>query len=166
VVRLLEIAMLPVEEAKNRPLEGVRDWDLFARLLEPGERSAVFEMQSRSARVYRRRREDLALHFFYLNVGRPGHPWLARVDHLGWVVNDKNKLDVLHAILLHQCRILGTHPYPYLLHRAHETAIVSLDEKVQLEALIVHELSRRGIHGEASQKQSNKDLPGKRRYER
>jgi hypothetical protein len=164
VVRLLEIAMQPVQEAENRPLRGVRDWDLFSDLLLPGERSAVFQMQSRAARMYRRRREALTLHFFYLNIGRAGHPLLARVDHLGWIASDDQKLDALHTTLLHQCRILGAHPYPYVLHRAHETALVSLDEKKQLEALITHELLKQGIAGEASQKQSNKDLGGKRRY--
>jgi hypothetical protein len=164
VVRLLEVASQPPEEARRRPLLGVRDADLFRELLQPGERSATFEMQSRAASVYRRRNEALAMHFFYLNVGRPNHPWLARVDHLGWVVKDESKLNALHAVLVQQCRVMGTRPYPYLLHRAHETAVVSMDKKDQLEMMIDHELRKRGVSGEISQKQSAKDLPGKRRF--
>jgi hypothetical protein len=164
VVRLLEVASQPPEDAPNRPLLGVRDSDLFRELLQPGERSAVFEMQSRSASVYRRRDEALAMHFFYLNVGRPNHPWLARVDHLGWVAKDAGKLNSLQAVLIHQGRMLGARPYPYLLHRAHETAVVSLDEKRQLEAMIDHELRKHGAAGEVSYKQSAKDLSGKRRF--
>lgn len=158
VVRLLEVAEQPVEQAKERPLLGVRDTDLFRRILAPGERSAVFEMQSRSARLYRRRSASLALHFFYLNVGRRGHPWLARVDTLAWVAEDRQKLDDLHAVLAHQCRLLGARPYPYALHRAHEVARVTPDEKGQLELMIANELRRHGILAEESNKQFLKNL--------
>lgn len=163
LVRLLEIAAQPVEEARQRPLSGVRDADLFRALLKPGERSAVFEMQSRSARVYRQRRAELALHFFYINVGREGHPWLARVDLPAWVATSPAMLDQTQAVLAAQCRILGTRPYPYLLHRAHETARVTLDEKTELELMIQNELRRHGVQVEGSHKQGLKELPGKGR---
>jgi hypothetical protein len=152
LVRLLEIASQPENEAKNRPLRGVRDRRLFEKLLKPGERSAVFGVQSRAATVYKRHAEALALHFFYLNIGRPDHPWLARVDIPAWVAGDPVKLDALHAILVAQCKILGTHPYPYLLHRAHETAVVGQDERKQVEVMINQELRKHGIAGEASHK--------------
>lgn len=158
VVRLLEVASLPVEEARKRPLQGVRDIDLFRSLLAPGERSAVFEVQTRSANIYRRRSESFAPHFFYLNVGRPGHPWLARVDLLGWVAADRQRLDNLHAVLVHQCNMLGTRPYPYALHRAHEIARVTPDEKDQLEMMIANELRKHGILVEESNKQFLKNL--------
>ena len=158
LVRLLEVASLPAEDAKGRPLQGVRDVDLFRRILAPGERSAVFAVQSRAARTYRRKDEALAPHFFYLNVGRLEHPWLARVDILAWVAQDPHKLDDLHAVLLHQCGMLGSRPYPYALHRAHEIARVTPDEKEQLDAMIAHELRKHGISGEQSHKQFLKNL--------
>lgn len=158
VVRLLEVALLPVEKIKDRPLQGVRDIDLFRSLLAPGERSAVFEMQTRSANIYRRRSESFAPHFFYLNVGRLGHPWLARVDLLGWVAADRQRLDNLHAVLMHQCSMLGTRPYPYALHRAHEIARVTPVEKEQLEIIIANELRKHGILVEESNKQFLKNL--------
>ncbi len=158
VVRLLEVASLPVEQARERPLLGVRDIDLFRALLAPGERSAVFEVQTRFANIYRRRNESFAPHFFYLNVGRPGHPWLARVDMLAWVATDAQRLDSLHAVLVHQCSMLGTRPYPYALHRAHEIARVTPDEKDQLEMMIANELRKHGILVEESNKQFLKNL--------
>ena len=86
VVRLLELASLPPEELKdikkNHPLRGVTESDLYGDLLEIGERSAVFAMQSQSAKSYK---GELALRFFYLNVGRSDHPWLARVEIPAWV---------------------------------------------------------------------------------
>jgi len=79
----------------------VNDRALFHDLLKPGERSAVFGIQSRFAAEYP---EALALHFFYLNVGRPGRSWLARVEIPAWVAENPRMLDDLHAILVQQCR--------------------------------------------------------------
>jgi hypothetical protein len=105
------------------------------------------------------------LHFFYLNVGRPGRPWLARVEIPAWVAEDDLMLDTLHATLVQQCQVMGSRPYPYLLHRAHETAVVSLAERDQITQMIVMELRRRGVQvGEESYKQSAKDLSGRTRY--
>lgn len=168
VVRLLEVAMLPESELaeinKKHPFNGVTDSVLYREMLQPGERSAVFELQSQSAAYYQ---DDLALHFFYLNVGRPGRPSLARVDLPAWVARNPKMLDDLHAALVSQCRIMGARPYPYLLHRAHEAALVSLQEKEQVTQMIAVELRRRGVSvGERSNKQAAKDLSGKKRYER
>ncbi|MBN2550639.1 MAG: DNA double-strand break repair nuclease NurA [Anaerolineales bacterium] len=168
MVRLLEIAMLPGDQLaqvkRYYPLRGVIDRDLFQGLLAPGERSAVFAIQSRSVQNYR---GELALHFFYLNVGRTGHPWLARVEIPAWVASERKMLDHLHAVLVHQCTILGSRPFPYLLHRAHEAAVVTLEEKEQVTQMILLELRNRGIEvGEMSQKQAVKNLQGRTTYER
>jgi hypothetical protein len=164
VTRLLEIADLDdanLRQAKKYyPLRGVSDRNLFD-FLQPGERSAVFAMQSRSAQKYS---DELALHFFYLNVGLPRHPWLARVEIPAWVAQDRPKLDGLHALLIQQCRVLGNRPYPYILHRAHETAVVTFDEAQQVEQMIINELYARGVVvGQASNKQATKDLPKRTR---
>lgn len=165
VVRLLEVA----ETAQNDlprirdlyPLSGVTDLALYQGRLGAGARSAVFALQSQAAGQYT---GPLALHFFYLNVGRDGHPWLARVDIPAWVADDPHKLDALHSVLVHQCAIMGTRSYPYLLHRAHETAVVTLPEKEQVTQMIALELRRRGVAvGELSHKQGAKDLPGRTR---
>jgi hypothetical protein len=166
VIRLLEVAITPepeLPEMKSRhPLRGVTDIDLFRSLLEPGERSAVFGMQSKSAAA--NYRDELALHFFYLNAGRAGRPWLARVEVPAWVANNPQMLNQLHAALIGQCRIMGSRPYPYLLHRAHEAAMVSFQEQDQVTQMILHELRRRGVEvGQESQKQALKKLPGKTR---
>jgi hypothetical protein len=165
VVRLLEVAFTPdddLPDIKNRhPLRGVSDIDLYKGLLEPGERSAVFGIQSKSAANYR---DELALFFFYLNVGRPDRPWLARVEIPAWVASNPRMLDDLHATLASQCRIMGSRPYPYLLHRAHEAAVVSLQEQEQVTQMIILELRRRGLAiGDESQKQALKKLARKTR---
>lgn len=166
VVRLLEIIQTPEERLpeirKHRPLRGVRDIELFRHLLAAGERSAVFALQSQSAKSYP---GPLGLHFFYLNIGLPGHPWLARVEIPAWVAENNAMLDTLQATLVQQCRVMGSRPFPYILHRAHETAVVSLQERDQVTQMIVMELRQRGVPvGEQSYKQSAKDLQGRTRY--
>ena len=170
-IRLLELARATQEDMQNlrefHPLRGVSDRWLFGdkmeSLLGPGERSAVFGFQSRSEKDYR---GLLALHFFYLNTSAdPRNPKIARVDIPRWVVDDPEQLSLLHAVLVQQCRIMGARPYPYLLHRAHETATVSLDDKRQVDQMLALELRRSGGEmDETSGKQSAKDLPGRSAY--
>lgn len=164
VVRMLETAIATPEAMQDmrnyRPLHGVSDYHLFQDLLTPGERSAVFGIQSSPAKNYT---GSLALHFFYLNVGRQDHPWLARVEIPAWVAQDNSQVNALQAGLLAQCKVLGGQPYPYLLHRAHETALVNLSEKEQVTQMIIQELYRRGIRvGEKSHKQGLKDQSGRK----
>jgi hypothetical protein len=169
VVRLLELTQATSDDLKKlrefRPLLGVSDRWLFGEkkdpLLTPGERSAVFRFQARSEKTYS---GLLSLLFFYLNVGSEGHPWLARVEIPRWVADDPQQLGLLHAALVDQCHIMGSRPYPYLLHRAHETAVVSHDERRQVEEMLIQELRRAGEEpDQGSNKQSAKDLPGRTR---
>jgi hypothetical protein len=163
-VRLLELATLAEEDlslaGKLRPLEGVTDEDLFCQLLKPGERSAVFAIQSLSSRDFT---GSLALHFFYLNVGREDHPYVARVEVPKWVIQKQDLLNLIHATLVSQCLQMGSRPYPYALHRAHEVALVSFSEKAELQDMIAVELMRQGVEtGQKSNKQAHKDQSGTR----
>src|SRR5512141_1947830 len=172
VVRMLEIATASPEQIQRmreyEPLHGVSDRWLYGEitnpLLPPGHRSAVFVLQSGSAKRYK---GPLSLHFFYLNVGTLGHPWPVRVEIPQWVAEDKSKLDLLHFVLIEQCNMMGSKPYPYLLHRAHETAVVRREEKEQVEQLLAMELRRvREEVGDRSYKDSAKALPGRSRTKR
>lgn len=164
VVRLLEVARAEAgdlaEMRKYHPFKGMTDTGLYRDILQPGERSAIFAIQSRSSKPYQ---GALGLHFFYLNVGKAQHPYLARVEIPAWVVEDGSMLDNLHAVLVSQCRMIGARAYPYLLHRAHETAVVSLEDKEQVTQMIIHELHKRGLEVAGfSAKQYNKDVSGTR----
>lgn len=160
VVRLLEIAALPEQDLSQagkppRRFAGVTDISLFRELLGSGERSAVFEIRSVMARKFE---GDLKLHFFYLNVGRQDYPYLVRVEVPAWVAGHQELLDLLHSTLLNQCRLLGSKPYPYALHRSHEVAVVTFEEKWQLLNMIEVEMLRNGVTlSEQSHKQSAKD---------
>ena len=173
VVKLLELTQITIPEEMEKlrtapPLKYVTDRWLFGynnklfQLLPPGHRSAVFKIQSSAEKNYK---GVLELHFFYLNVGTEGHPWPVRVEIPRWVVDDRKQLDLLHAILVEQCRVMGSKPYPYLLHRAHETAVVKNEEKYQIEQMLQQELRRNSEDvDEGSNKQSAKDLKGRTKF--
>jgi hypothetical protein len=165
VVRLMEIATLPKDELRNlrkhRPFLGVTDRWLFSKILGRHERSAIFALQAKSAEKYK---DSIAIHFFYLNVGDEQKPVIVRVDVPFWVVQNKEALDMLHCALIEQTQIMSHKPFPYLLHRAHETAVVSMREKEQVDQMLALAIRNNGGEmGEISGKQSAKNLPGRTR---
>jgi hypothetical protein len=175
VVKLLELTQITIPEEMEKlrttpPLKYVTDRWLFGynnklfQLLPPGHRSAVFKIQSSSEKSYK---GVLELHFFYLNVGTEGHPWPVRVEIPRWVVDNRVQLDLLHAVLVEQCRMMGSKPYPYLLHRAHETAVVKNEEKYQIEQMLQQELRRNSEDvDEGSNKSSAKGLTGRTSFKK
>ncbi len=142
---------------RRRKFAGVNDVNLLGSLLlNPGDRSAIFGIYSDTANRFR---DDLALHFFYLNVGQKDKPHLARVEIPAWVAKDTDLVGMIQAVLTEQACIMGTRPYPYILHRAHEVAVVTLPEHQHVEEMIVAEFTRRGLRlDEQSFKQYHKDL--------
>ena len=160
LVRLLEIA--PEDKnldkaGKDRWLRGIRDVELLEPWLGPGERSAIFGLQSRSSKRYQ---NQFSLHFFYINVSMAERKkTIARIEIPAWVAQNKVMVDALHAVLVQQCQVVPSKTYPYLLMRADETAVVTRDEKEQVDNLIAQELYRYGqAVPEKSQKQQAKDI--------
>ncbi len=141
-------------DAEGKP--GAADSPVFVKLLAPGERSAVFGMNSR---LNKELPEELRLCFFYLNVGTAAKPYICRVEIQNRLTREPEALDLLHGALLRQCRLLGGHPYPYILHRAHECAVVTVKEKDLIKNMLMAELAKSGAAvGEKSNKQIAKDL--------
>lgn len=170
VAKLLELATYPLDEVaarvknqKGRPFGGlIVDARLFESMLQPGQRSAVFEMWQGWSRMYGE--AGHAPHLFYLNVGAPRQPSLARVEVPEWVARDAGLLGRAHAALVDQCRITQN-AYPYVLTRADELAWISSDEKANFERMIGLELMRQGIVVGPSDKAATKAIAryGKRR---
>lgn len=165
-MKLLEIAATPQDELrnvrKNRLLAGVTDLWMFGQLLGEHERSAVFALQAKSGEKYK---GPLAIHFFYLNAGSAKSPKIARVDVPQWVAENPSMLNALHAALIEQSKIMGNkQQFPYILHRAHEIAVVTHREKEEIDQMLSRELLlSSGEIGEKSGKQSAKDLSGRTR---
>lgn len=139
-------------------LRGVSDLWLFGSLLQPGHRSAVFGLQSASRQRYP---DELAIDFFYVNVGHASRPAIARVEIPRWITVDPPRVAVLHQTLLSQCALMGARPYPYILHRAHETARITDEDKNHVKLRLLLEMRNHGLEpGTISGKSAAKALPG------
>ncbi|MDO9088218.1 MAG: DNA double-strand break repair nuclease NurA [Anaerolineaceae bacterium] len=166
LIRLLELPLLSEDQLPEaghiRKLAGITDADLFARILQPNQRSAIFQLHSRSAQHFS---GLLAIHFFYINIGRLEKPQIARVEIPAWVLRQPSNIDLIHYHLIDQSQIMGIRAYPYILHRAHEVALVSYQEREHLQTLLQQTLLGQGLAaGDKSSKQYHKDLSGKTRY--
>jgi len=157
VLRLLWLAQLGEHATKqameDNPFLGLADRGLFD-FLAPGERSACFVSPSPVNKQY----EGHGIGFFYLNVGNKDQTEVARVETLEWVWQSSELLNRLHGAVMAQCRLVT--PYPYVLARAHELAVITTDERRQLESFVEAALLRHGIRGQPSQKQFLKSLTG------
>ena len=75
---------------------------------------------------------------------------IVSVEIPAWVASDRKQLDILHASLIEQCRIMGFIPYPYILHRAHEIALVTYEEKRYVEQFLTNEFLKAGMEVEGN----------------
>ncbi|MCS7281805.1 MAG: DNA double-strand break repair nuclease NurA [Anaerolineae bacterium] len=159
VGRLLHLAQSggDVQRARERenPLERIPDRVLFAHL-PPGSRSALFASPNSINRMFYVPAGHEIL-FFYLNVADEGEePIIARVETPRWVTEDKQRLALVHAGIVAQCRITGG--FPYVLARADELAYISGPEREQLEEMVGMALLAAGIVSAPSPKAYYKSL--------
>ncbi len=152
-------ALASVMNDRSSAFNGLRDTAIFATLLQPGQRSAVFEVAPGWNTTYRR--QGQSIHFFYVNVGTPTQPILARVEIPVWVAQDRSAVGVLHAALVEQCKV--SPGYPYVLARAHEIAVVTNMERAEFEKMIATQLTRQGLEAQPSEKAQQKTLLANRR---
>jgi hypothetical protein len=115
-------------------VSSVQDRELFSRLLDEGERSALFTSQSSVVEHYGASR----VYFFYLRVDEE----VARVEVPEWVAADDSRLNLAHALILDQCR--RGQGYPVALAEAHEQAVVTGADREQFWQLV--EFSLIGEH--------------------
>ena len=127
VVNVLRVALCPhevvdsdrdclsCEKRECDAVAGVRDRELFANLLEPGERSAIFISPSKIQKRY----GPHLIYFFYLRVDNE----IARVEIPRWVATDDTLLNLAHTLVFDQCQ--RGQDYPVALSEAHEKAVVT-----------------------------------------
>lgn len=157
VVRMLDLLHNPqaLEGKVPESYALVCDADLFSGILAAGERSAIFGLHSNANEQMP---EQIRLSFFYLNVGKTNKPYICRVEIPAWTAENPAMVDSIHLTLLAQNQMLPNHPYPFVLHRAHECALVTFAEKDQVKDLLMRELLSRGQYvNEKSNKQFAKD---------
>jgi hypothetical protein len=118
-------------------LKDVRDRHLFDGLAA-GERSDVFMPESPILKEY----GSHSIEFFYVNVGGE----IARVEAPQWVMRDRQMLDLVHAVVVDQCRrSVAYPPYPPVLQEAHEQAVISTADRRVIEEMVEEGLQRQGM---------------------
>ncbi|MFH1381809.1 MAG: DNA double-strand break repair nuclease NurA [Chloroflexota bacterium] len=122
------------EERGCEGVAGVLDQELFFNVLGQGERSALFMSQSS---VVRQHYGEHHIYFFYLRV----EDEIARVEVPQWVARDEKRLNLVHSLVLDQCR--RGQGYPVALSEAHEQAVVREADRQNfwqlVESLLVEE---------------------------
>ena len=127
--------------------ERITDADLFAPLLGPGERSAIFGSRSKILNDYD---EVHRTRFFYLNTGQE----VARVEIPDWVAADPELLAWTQALCYDQAQ--KGDGYPVALAEAHELAIVRGVERDAFFRLVEREFVRTGLPVTATRKAISK----------
>ncbi len=118
-------------------LGALRDRYLFAGLLAEGERSEVFESSSAILEKYQSHR----IRFFYMNVGGE----VARVEAPAWLTEDTAMLELVHAVIMDQCRRSGSYPpYPPVLMEAHEQAVITTAERRLVQDIVERAMAAQG----------------------
>lgn len=128
-------------------LSGLMDREVFQRLLEPGQRSAVFTSLSP---IITSHYGPHRIHFFYLRLEEE----VARVEIPAWVATDPVRLELTHATVLDQCR--RGQGYPAALSEAHEQAVVTAADREQFWQLVEESMAGKGITLEHSLKSRSK----------
>jgi len=159
IARLFSLLRLPPDErqsfdSKKRHYKGISDATLLSKVLEkPGERSAIFQAYNG---MDQNSEDRMDVYFFYLNIGQQ-KPYLVRVEFPELVAYSPERINLLHAAIYNEVQVLETHPYPYILHRAHELAVIHFDEHAEVERLILEAYQEVGIRaGMHSNKEANK----------
>mgnify|MGYP001089397888 CR=1 FL=1 len=106
---------------------GLQDRELFASLLEPGERSALFISQSS---VVEKHYREHTVHFFYIRLDDE----IARVEIPLWVAKGRDLVNLTHSLVLDQCQ--RGQGYPVALSEAHEQAVVTTADRENFWQLV------------------------------
>lgn len=127
---------------------GLMDRDIFARLLDPGQRSALFSTSFSGTDQY----YAADVLFFYVNVGHE----IARVEVPSWVVEDQARLSLVHGLVVDQCE--RGRGYPVALMEAHEQAVVGGADRRFFVQAVEGALSSRRLPVYSSEKARSKRI--------
>lgn len=148
----------PRQSDEPRPCDAVglaSDRPLFAALLKPGQRSAVFRRKHKTpGSIEETFYGQHSVAFFYLRMPDGVPDEIARVEMPLWIAQDEQKVGLLHATLLDQCRRgLG---YPLAIMEAHEQAVISGPEREAFRRLLEAQVTAEGLPAAVSGKALSK----------
>lgn len=131
-------------------LHGLLDRAVFEETLAVGERSALFTSGSRIQRDYG---PEHQICYFYVRLPEE----IGRVEMPRWVAEQPGWLDLLHAVVLDECR--KGRGYPMILTEAHERAVIRAPEKAMFYRILEREMLEAGLGSATSQKAASKRVP-------
>lgn len=140
---------------RTESLDGLLDRHVVGRLLEPGERSALFSSTSHIQREYP---DDNKICYFYVHIpSTAGGGEVARVEIPEWVARRPALTDRVHAVVLRECE--KGDGYPLILSEAHERAVIRAPEREAFQHLLERTLRRAGYPVTGSRKRRSKQRP-------
>lgn len=126
---------------------GILDREIFDKLLDLGERSAIF---GSNAGIVRNHYGRHGISFFYVKTEEE----IGRVEVPDWIAADEALLGLAHSLVVEQCR-LGP-GYPVALKEAHEQAVVTGADRQYFVDLVASALERQGLPVYSSEKNISK----------
>jgi hypothetical protein len=124
-----------VERAPCQVLDPLKDTALWAKLLQPGQRSPLWRSSARIQDYY----GDHAIHFCYVHVGSE----IARVEVPAWVAQDERMLNTALSLVLAQ--VQKGYGYPVALAEAHNQAVVRGGDRSRFFALLEQQMIKAGL---------------------
>ncbi|MGL5034838.1 MAG: DNA double-strand break repair nuclease NurA [Microcystaceae cyanobacterium] len=116
--------------------EPLRDATFWSYLLEPGQRSPLWQSSARILELYP---PEQRIYFCYLNVGTE----VARVELPAWLVQNPTLLEQSLGILLAQ--VNKGYGYPVAIAEAHNQAVVRGGDRARFFALLEQQMLRTGM---------------------
>jgi hypothetical protein len=116
--------------------EPLRDATFWSYLLEPGQRSPLWQSSARILELYS---TDQRIYFCYVNVGTE----IARVEVPAWVVEDSSLLEQSLSIMLAQ--VNKGYGYPVAIAEAHNQAVVRGGDRARFFALLEQQMLKTGL---------------------
>lgn len=141
--------VIPGERSCDKFASGFIDRELYLDTLKPGERSALFATTSALIKNFYQGNE---IYFFYLHTGEE----IGRVEIPVWVAQDELKLELVHSLILDQCK-LGS-GYPVVLREAHELAVITASDRRFFEDEVWSSLDRNELPAYTSEKSRSKRM--------
>ena len=123
------------DKAPCQVLEPLRDAAVWARLLNPGERSPLWRSSAKIQDYY----EEQCIYFCYLHVGTE----VARVEVPEWVAQDATMMTRAMSLVIAQ--VQKGYGYPVALAEAHNQAVVRGGDRSRFFGLLEQQMIRAGL---------------------
>ena len=123
------------DKAPCQVLEPLRDAAVWARLLNPGQRSPLWRSSAKIQDYY----EEQCIYFCYLHVGTE----VARVEVPEWVAQDATMMSRAMSLVIAQ--VQKGYGYPVALAEAHNQAVVRGGDRSRFFGLLEQQMIRAGL---------------------